>query len=370
MAATTLRDVIERFRSNYLRGHTLNDAQHRAVHDILACRTEALGIQRRLACQHCGQETLRYCSCRNRHCPRCQRAASGRWVERQQAAVLPTHYFHLVFTLPHELNALARDHPKPVYASLFDAVWKTLARLSRQRLHGQLGVTAVLHTWGQTLTHHIHLHCLIPAGAFDAGKGRWYRARSRYLFPVKVMQRLFRGQYVSLLRAKKAKIGWPGSSLTGLLDQLMTKTWNVHAKPVIGHAPDVLAYLGRYTHRIAISENRLIGISGDQVLIRYRDYRQDNRSRVMSLDGVEFMRRYLTHVLPHGFQRIRHYGFLANRVRAERVERITALLGNPAAPPQTPSVSWCLLWTCPGCGAKQALTPAMSHYGSSHHDTS
>lgn len=358
MGTLALRTVVDRFRAAYTAHQALNDDQRRAVRAILACLTEALGVQRRLPCHECGLETVRYCSCRNRHCPRCQQGAAWRWVERQRDEVLQTTYYHLVFTLPHELDSLARQQPRLIYGGLFEAVWHTLACLGRQRLGSQLGMTAVLHTWGQTLSHHVHLHCLIPAGAFDARQGRWHRARCRYLFPVKVMQRMFRGRYVCALRAQASRTGLSGTALTTLLSVVMDKTWNVHARPVLGHAPDVLAYLGRYTHRIAIAESRLIAIDADQVMFRYRDYRQDGRTRVMSLDGTEFLRRYLTHVLPRGFQRVRHYGFLGNRVRATALSRINALLGTLQKPRTTEPERFPVVWTCPGCGARNRLAPA------------
>jgi len=359
VATLTLAAVLAQFKAAYLNTHRLSDDQHRAVHDILACRTEALGIQSHAHCGQCGLEAICYCSCRNRHCPQCQGQAAQQWVERQREDVLDVPYYHLVFTLPHELNSLARSHPRLIYGGLFEAVWHTLGTLGEQRLGGQLGVTAVLHTWGQTLSHHVHLHCLVPAGAFDADDGRWRRARSRYLFPVKVMQQMFRGRYVAELRRQREHTGLSSAQLTTLLDVLMAKSWNIHAKPVLGHAHQVLDYLGRYTHRIALSESRLLAIKEDQVLFRYRDYRQNNQARVMSLAGTEFMRRYLTHVLPRRFQRVRHYGFLANRVRDDRIRRIQDLL--PVRHAQKKPVEvYASCWICPACGAQILGAHALS----------
>jgi len=350
VATLTLAGVFAQFKAAYQQTHRLSDDQHRAVHDILACRTDALGIQRRAHCGQCGFEAIRYCSCRNRHCPQCQGHAAQQWVERRCGDVLDVPYYHLVFTLPHELNSLARRHARLIHGRLFDAVWHTLGKLGEQRLGGQLGMTAVLHTWGQTLSHHVHLHCLVPAGAFAAQDGRWRRARSRYLFPVKVMQQMFRGRYVAELRRQRERTCLSSAQMTTLLEVLMAKPWNIHARPVLGHAHQVLDYLGRYTHRIALAESRLVGIRHDQVLFRYRDYRQNSQDRVMTLAGTEFMRRYLTHVLPRGFQRVRHYGFLANRLREDRIRRIQALL--PVRHLQKkPVVVYAPCWTCPYCGA-------------------
>lgn len=196
----TMADVCERFIADYQRQHRLSADQHRAVHAIRCCRTAALGLQGMDHCHRCGHQAPRYCSCRNRHCPKCQHGATQRWVSRQCVDVLDAPYFHLVFTLPHELNPLARAAPTVLYGLLFESVWSTLSRLGRQRLGGQVGMTAVLHTWGQTLSEHVHLHCLVPAGAFDTKAGRWQRARCRYLFPVRVMQAMYRGAMVTALR--------------------------------------------------------------------------------------------------------------------------------------------------------------------------
>ena len=253
-------------------------------------------------------------------------AVRAQWVADRCEDVLEVPYFHLVFTLPHELNALASTQPRQIYGLLFEVAWHTLRTLANARLDGELGMTAVLHTWGQTLTPHVHLHCLIAGGAFNDQQGRWRRARSRYLFPVKIMRKMFRGRFVSELRRVAATLALRDEARDALLDVLMSKDWTVYAKPVLGHPHQVLDYLGRYTYRIAIGHERLLAVSADQVQFRYRDYRDGGKHKVMALEGREFIRRFLWHVLPRGFMRVRHFGFLGNRVRRRHVSRIRCLL--------------------------------------------
>jgi hypothetical protein len=343
-----LARIFARFSDEFCSTLPMSADQQRVHRAVLACRTPALGVQM-YRCDQCDFEQPRYCSCRNRHCPKCQAAVRAQWVEDRSEDVIDAPYFHLVFTLPHELNPLARRHSALLYGLLFETVWSTLNSLARDRLEGQLGMTAVLHTWGQTLTQHIHLHCLIPGGAFDAQRGRWHRARSRFLFPVKVMRTLFRGRFVSQLRRAEHDLSLAAPALDGLLATLMAKEWTVYAKPVLGHAHLVLDYLGRYTYRIAIGHERLLAIQESQVLFRYRDYRTGGRQKIMALAGVEFMRRFLMHALPRGFMRVRHYGFLANRVRRERLARIRQLLPSRARanPPALQSAGW--MPRCPAC---------------------
>ena len=320
-----LATIFARFGEAHRRSMSMSTDQFRAFNAVLACRTPALGIQLH-RCDHCRFEQLHYRSCRNRHCPKCQGAVRAQWVADRCEDVLDVPYFHLVFTLPHELNAVAQRHPKAVYGLLFEVAWYTLKTLSRRRLDGELGMTAVLHTWGQTLTPHIHLHCLIAGGAFNAQAGHWRRTRSKYLFPVKVMRTLYRGRFVAELRRHAETLGLAADETDALLNLLMSKNWTVYAKPVIGHAHQVLEYLGRYTYRIAIGHERLLAVDDAHVQFRYRDYRAGGQHKVMSLAGAEFMRRFLWHVLPRGFMRVRHYGFLGNRVRAAQLTRIRALL--------------------------------------------
>ena len=308
---------------------------------IEACRTEALAghIER---CEACGQVRYHYHSCRNRHCPRCQTLAKERWLERRRSELLPVAYFHLVFTLPHELNVLAQANPRVIYALLFESVSATLTEFGRNPrwLGGDIAATLVLHTWGQTLTQHVHVHCLIAAGAL-ADNGQWVHARRGFLFPVKALSPVFRAKFLAALkRAFDAdRIGLDGSTLAlrqptargELFAQLRAQSWVVYAKPSFGGPENVLDYLGRYTHRVAISDHRLVSASDTAVRFGYKDYADASRRKVMALDPTEFIRRFLLHVLPSGFMRIRHYGLLANRVKRDKLAAARIALGHQPA---------------------------------------
>jgi hypothetical protein len=254
--------------------------------------------------------------------------------------VLPVAYYHLVFTLPDRLNPWVQLHPAVIYRLLFQSAWATLKAFAAdpRRLGGELGMTAVLHTWGQNLSRHVHLHCLIPGGVLCTD-GAWKASRGHYLFPVRALSRYFRGHLVSGLRTARrqgelARIDRPGDVDTTLA-ALMRTDWVVYSKACVAHTDRVVAYLARYSHRIAISDRRLVAIEDDRVAFRYKDYRDRDRQKLMWLSGVEFVRRFLLHVLPKGFMRLRHYGFLANRCRAEKLRRIRSAL---AAPPKAPAV--------------------------------
>jgi len=326
----SLQALMRRCLDGYRETHRLSPHQWQVCRPILDCRTEALGGFE-LECDHCHDRPLLYHACRDRHCPRCQRQASEAWCERQKAAVLPVTYYHLVFTLPHALDPWVQQHPHIIYALLFETVWATLSAFGTdpKRLGGQLGMTAVLHTWGQTLTRHVHLHCLIPGGALGAD-GQWHPAKSTYLFPVRALSRQVRGGFVSRLRQAidEGRLDGLGevSSTDALLDTLMATDWVVYAKPCLTHTETVVDYLGRYSHRIALSDARIRGIEDDQVQLDYKDYRDGDRHKVMTLSGEELIRRFLLHVLPKGFMRIRHFGFLANRCRGQRLGQIRAAI--------------------------------------------
>ena len=288
-------------------------------------------------CGRCGYARDQYYSCRNRHCPQCQKAASAQWLERRREDLLPVPYFHLVFTLPHELNRWVQLHPEVIYRLLFKAVSQTLKTFGRdpRRLDGEVGMTLVLHTWGQNLGQHVHLHCLLPGGALSEDGENWHAARSSYLFPVRALSRHYRGHMVRLLRQAYQhgdlnRISWPGQ-VDQVLDQVMGKQWVVYAKPTSNHTDSVLNYLSRYTYRIAISDHRLVGMDEASVSFRWKDYRHNGVKRVMRLAGEEFVRRWLLHVLPQGLMRIRHYGFLANCHRRRKLAQIRVCLeGSPA----------------------------------------
>ena len=339
--AVDLQGVLGAFLPRYLEGHRLHPRQRQICTHIRSCRTAALGGELE-ACERCEYRApVRYRSCRDRHCPRCQGRASARWSERERESLLPGTYHHLVFTLPDGLNPWVQLYPRVLYAQLIESAWATLAAFGRdpRRLGGQLGATAVLHTWGQTLTQHVH--CLVPGGALTE-QGTWRAARSTYLFPVRALSRRFRGHLVSGLR-RRAEAGelerTEREAVDAMLDALMVTEWVVYAKPCPGHAERVVGYLARYTHRTALSDGRLLGIEGERVALRYTDRRDRDRDKVLWIEGTELIRRFLLHVLPKGLMRIRHYGFLANRCRAERVRQIRHALEHPEASCATPKPS-------------------------------
>jgi len=328
-----MTQIIRQFLPAYLQRYKLSPEQASACQSIIQCQTEALGGEQQ-KCMDCGYEQRLYHSCGNRHCPRCKQRASQQWEEKQLAALLPVRYYHLVFTLPHEFNAWCQLHPETMYSLLFKAAWQTLSQFSttHKRLRGQLGVTCVLHTWGQNLQRHVHLHCLIPGLALKSGRDTIETTNSDYLYPVEALKKVFRGKLVSLLRN-----AWQQGELfritrknevDEILNKVMSKSWSIYIKPYLNKPETVVKYLSRYTYRIAISNYRLIKMDKQSVYFHWKDYADNNRKKVMKLDGVEFLRRFLMHVLPSGFMRIRHFGFLANCIRQVRVELLRKLLRN------------------------------------------
>jgi hypothetical protein len=341
----TLADLVRAYGDAYRRTHRLATVQTRALHAIAACRTALLG-GRRETCDRCGATRLTYNSCRNRHCPTCQSQASARWIEARRAELLPIPYFHVVFTLPHALNALAQGNPRVIYTLLFRAAADTLLTFGRDPRHlgGTIGVTAILHTWGQTLTQHLHVHCLVTGGALAGDRTRWIRGRAAFLFPVTALAIVFRAKYLAGLQrafndgeltfaAGTAPFADAGR-FAALVAQLRATSWVVYAKRPFGGPIQVLQYLGRYTHRIAISNARLISLIDGVVQLRWKDYADRGHTKIMALDVDEFLRRFLLHVLPRGFVRIRHFGLLANRQRRTLIARAQHLLN---APPSAPS---------------------------------
>ena len=331
----------------------LTAQQHKVLNHILACGTQAMG-EVLFRCQQCGFESRQPASCRDRHCPQCQYHATQQWCSARAKDVLPVRYFHLVFTLPSELNGWVACHSAVLYRLLFESVWQTLQVFGQdpKRLNGQLGMISVLHTWGQTLTRHVHLHCLLPGGALSE-QGDWQAARSNYLFPVKALSRQFRGRMVSALRGAYQKgllAQLSGEQVDTVLTQLMQKNWVVYSKPALYGSEKLIDYLGRYTRRIALTPNRLQGFDGEHVRLRYHDYR-DNRAKSMILSATELLRRFVQHILPKGFMRVRHYGFLANSVRRVRLRQIRDAIAceeKPATKEMSQSTS-----CCPQCGQQQ-----------------
>jgi len=311
---------------------TLSSAQAKVVRALIACRTAALGGHVDV-CDACGHEAVSYNSCRNRHCPKCQGGATAAWLEAQQQNLLPVPYAHVVFTLPDLLAPLALQNPRVVYGLLFRAVSQTLLQVAATPRHlgARIGFLAVLHTWGQNLLHHPHVHCVVPAGGVALDGSRWLRCRPGFFLPVRVLSRLYRGKLLAFLEqahqagslqfhGRLAELRNP-SAFRGLLARARALEWVVYAKPPFGGPDAVLKYLARYTHRVAISNHRLVEATDEHVRFRWKDYRHGHRQRVMTLETTEFVRRFLLHLLPHRFVKIRYYGFLAQSQRA------TALAG-------------------------------------------
>jgi len=336
-----MQTVLTHHLEHYQQYHRLSPAQAKVCHRIGICRTATLGGQL-VHCDHCGFEQHRYHSCRNRHCPKCQHSASQQWCEQQLQQVLPVNYFHVIFTLPHALNPWVQCHPETLYRCLFQTVWKTIKTFGNdpKRLDGKMGMTAVLHTWGQSLSQHVHLHCLIPAGALSQDQQHWHAAKSNYLFPVKALSRHFRGTMVSALRKAYQNGELHRLSVDDIdkgLTHLIQREWVVYSKAYLKKAETIVRYLSRYSHKIALSDSRISNINDKQITFHYKDYR-DNQNKLMQLDGDEFIRRFLLHVLPDGLMRIRHYGFLSNRARKEKLETIRACLQVTAQPTQDEAV--------------------------------
>lgn len=329
-SSVDLQSVLQRYLSGYEQAHRLSARERQVCAHVGTCRTELLG-EARLCCEQCDYTASHCLACRDRHCPKCQYRERELWCERQRADVLPVVYHHLVFTLPSDLNGWIGLHPKVLYHQLFQCAWKTLAQFGAdpKRLDGQMGMVAVLHTWGEALTRHVHLHCLVPGGAL-ASDGQWHSAKSEYLFPVRALSRCFRGKFVSALREQASsgnlhRVKQP-DEVNNLLDELMSKDWVVFSKPCPNRSGQVVDYLGRYSHRIAISDQRIVSCEAGKVCFHVKDYANDGVRKLMTLEAGEFIRRYLLHVLPKGLMRIRHYGFLANSCRKVRLATIRQAL--------------------------------------------
>jgi hypothetical protein len=332
-------DVLRRYGAAYHAEYatSLSNAQRRVMRAITACRTAGLGghIEQCDACQH---RRIAYNSCRNRHCPKCQSLARAAWIERRQAELLDVEYFHVVFTLPEEIAVIAYQNKAVVYNLLFTATAETLRTIAADPKHlgAEIGFFAVLHTWGQNLTHHPHLHCVVPGGGLSSDGQRWVACRPGFFLPVRVLSRFFRRRFLELLQhAFDAGQLEFFSSLQSLrereafrtyLDPLRAKEWVVYAKPPFAGPEQVLDYVGRYTHRVATSNNRLLDIENGKVTFRWKDYRGGSAQKTMTLAANEFIRRFLLHVLPPGLQRIRYYGFLGNRYRQDKLAQCRQLL--------------------------------------------
>jgi hypothetical protein len=342
--------------------------QYKIAQAIIHCRTAALGGHVD-ACTACGHWEVSYNSCGNRHCPKCQWSAQQRWIKNRQEELLPVTYFHLVFTLPEGLNALVMNNEAKLYNLLFRAAWDSLNQLALQPkwLGAQAGMVAVLHTWGQNLSFHPHLHCIVPGGGLAGDGVTWVRSRDKYFLPVRVLSRLFRGKFLHYLRGmyQQGELDFHGQAAAleadkpfkQLLTTLYKSDWVVYAKRPFGGPEQVINYLGRYTHRIAISNHRILSIQDSKVSFSYKDYRQDGRQKTMTLQVQEFIRRFLQHCLPPGFQKIRYFGILATRNRKTKLATLQQSL-DYQPPSVAPIEKADQVKTCPACGQ-----PAMQHIG-------
>ena len=363
-----LADIFRNLDASFV--NSLPAAQRNVARNIVDCRTAALGghIEQ---CDQCGHQQIAYNSCRDRHCPKCQAAARAEWMQARTEELLPVSYFHVVFTLPEQLSLLAQQNKRVIYHLLFRATSETLLEIAADPKHlgAKIGFFAVLHTWGQTLQHHPHLHCVIPGGGLSADHSQWIACRPGFFLPVKVLSRLFRGKFIAYLceAHDRGKLTYAGQlsylaeaeGFNCLLRELRQVEWVVYAKPPFGGPEQVLKYLARYTHRVAISNGRLLELTDNEMTFSYKDYAAGNSAKTMSLETCEFARRFLLHVLPRGFVRIRYYGFLANSCRAKKLELCRRLLSASETEPESvnevqqgadQSNLSSVLKTCPTCG--------------------
>ena len=375
--AVEVADILHAQGHTFIEQHPWLTIQQRSVlRAITRCRTAALGghLDR---CDACGHQALSYNSCRNRHCPKCQAQARARWLAARERDLLDVPYVHVVFTLPHALLPLAYRNSPRLCTWLLQLSAATLREIAADPRHlgAEIGVLSILHTWGQTLVRHPHVHCVVPAGGLSPDHQRWIRPKyAGFFLPVKILSRVFRGKFVAALRRAYTQKQLDLSGATEHLgdpvewhrfvDTLFAADWVVYAKPAFGGALAVLRYLGRYTHRVAISNRRLVAFDGDHVTFQWKDYAHHDQRRTMTLPAMEFLRRFVQHILPRGFVRIRQSGFLANTCRAARVALARTLLGAVraavASAPTTTEAPTVDTWACPRCGAAMILGPILS----------
>lgn len=346
-------DVVRRHGTAFLAAHggRLMHEQKRALTDIAECRTAALGGH--VEVYACGHEVVAYNSCRNRSCSRCEGHKQYEWVAQKEKDLLPIPYFHIVFTLPHELTEVPVVARAALYEALFRASSATLLAVGRRRLGGELGFLSVLHTWGQTLTHHPHVHCVVAGGALMRDRNKFCTSKAGFMLPVRVLALVFKAKMMDELR-KRPPPGLDPVELALLLNDVGKKKWVVYAKRPFGGPEQVLRYLARYTHKIAISDRRIVDVDETTVSFSWKDYRDGAQRKIMRLHSHEWLRRFTTHVLPRGFVRLRGFGFLANAHKAAKLEVIRALLHveQPAPPVEDVERPHC---ACPVCGRGEFL---------------
>ncbi|MHB8077575.1 IS91 family transposase [Desulfosporosinus fructosivorans] len=367
---TEVQDIFLRYGKEYRINHKLTLVQHKAMSAIQKCRTSQLGGHKEV-CDSCGHARISYNSCRNRHCPKCQTLAKERWIENQKGNLLDIGYFHAVFTIPDTLNSIVYQNQKEVYALLFKVVAETLAELAADKkyLGAKIGFTSVLHTWGQNLMHHPHIHCIVPGGGLST-LGKWVNSRKKFFIPVKVLSRKFRGKFLDYLKQLyyQNKLEFHGSqkylsdnkNFEKLLSSLYGKEWVVYCKPPFKNAACVVEYLGRYTHRVAISNKRIVSIEKDTVTFKWQDYKDASKQKYMTLSADEFIRRFLIHILPGRFMKIRHYGLLGNRNKNTKLKICKQLTHTPLITKEKPSTLQLIqkitgldLSKCPNCGSEK-----------------
>jgi hypothetical protein len=334
-----VQDVFLRYGAKYRESHKLTLVQLKAMSAIEKCRTSQLGGHVDV-CESCGTSEISYNSCRNRHCPKCQTLAKERWIDNQKSNLLNIGYFHVVFTIPDTLNLIVYQNQKELYTLLFKAVSETLSELASDKkyLGATLGFTSVLHTWGQNLIHHPHIHCIVPGGGLSP-VGKWVNSKNKFFIPVKVLSRKFRGKFLHYLKQlyHQNKLEFHSSQaylsndneFEALLSSTYSKEWVVYCKPPFKDSATVVEYLGRYTHRVAISNKRIIKIENDNVTFKWRDYKDSSKSKIMTLSTDEFIRRFLIHILPSRFMKIRHYGLLGNRNKSIKLKICKQLTNTP-----------------------------------------
>lgn len=333
-----LQDILLRYGDEYRRTHKLPLHIQKAMLDIEVCRTSALGGHLD-ECENCGYTRISYNSCRNRHCPKCQTLTKERWLQDRKKDLLPVSYFHVVFTIPEELNFLTLTNQKDIYSVLFKASSETLLELSRdpKYLGAEIGFSAILHTWGQSLMNHPHIHCVVPSGGLSLESTRWISSKKDFFIPVKVLSRKFRGKFLYYLKQEyyNDRLRFVGDAenlrykdvFQCFIARLHQREWIVYCKPPFGSAEHVLEYLGRYTHRVAISNNRIVAFENGYVVFKWRDYSDNNKEKFMTVTVQEFIRRFLMHILPSKFVKIRHYGILSNRSHESKLKKCRMLLG-------------------------------------------
>ena len=364
-----IQDILLQYGAAFCASHNISMEQKKVMTALSECRTAAMGAHK-IICDDCGHTEISYNSCRNRHCPKCQTFNKEKWIDKQKLCLLPVGYFHVVFTLPDILNPVVYQNQRTVYNLMFKAVWDTLHELSSDKkyLGAEIGVTAVLHTWGQQLAYHPHIHCIVSGGGITKD-GKWIPSRKKFFLPMRVMAKLFRGKFLAYLRQPKLEFFNDSAYLNDpeKFDQFIricyVKEWIVYSKPPFRSAETVVEYLGRYTHRVAISNNRILSAENGKVTFTWKDYKDRNQRKLMTISADEFLRRFLLHVLPKGFNKIRYFGFLGSRYRAAKLQmcrkvlKVTAVHRARSTDEILHDMGIISIHSCPICGSDK-----LSHY--------